>query len=84
MTSKRFCSYSKGVERCNFVGNLASDPLSSVAMTGCLGTEDVEFTIFSKNIGSMYRWTKEGEVEEIENPLKVGGSNKLFKLDLMD
>ena len=64
------------------MGKLASDPLSSIAMTGCLGSEDVEFTIFSKNIGSMYRWTKEGEVEEIENSLKVGGSNKLFKLDL--
>ena len=51
-------------------------------MTGCFGSEDVEFTIFSKNVGSMYRWTKEGEVEEIENPLKVGGSYKLFKLDL--
>ena len=64
------------------MGKLASDPLSSIAMTGCLGSEDVEFTIFSNNIGSMYRWTKEGEVEEIENALKVGGSNKLFKLDL--
>ena len=41
-------------------------------MTGCVGSGDVEFTIFSKNVGSMYRWTKEGEVEEIENPLKVG------------
>jgi len=59
-----------GLERCNFVGKLASDPLSSIAMTGCVGSEDVEFTIFSKNVGSMYRWTKEGEVEEIENPLK--------------
>ena len=53
-------------------------------MTGCFGSEDVEFTIFPKNVGSMYRWTKEGEVEEIENPLKVGGSYKLFKLDLMN
>merc|ERR1719507_733486 len=53
-----------GLERCNFVGKLASDPLSSIAMTGCVGSEDVEFTIFSKNVGSMYRWTKEGELED--------------------
>merc|ERR1719464_2686124 len=59
-----------GIEMCSYVGKLASDPLSSIAMTGCVGYDDVEFTIFSKNIGNMYRWTKEGEVEEIGEPLK--------------
>ena len=39
-----------------------------VAMTGCIGEEDVEFTILSTHTTNspMFKWTKEGKVEVVE------------------
>jgi len=52
------------VEQCVYFGHLANEPEACVAMTGCVGSDDVEFTIFSaQNKDShMYKWTKEGNV----------------------
>ena len=50
-----------------------------VAMTGCIGKEDVELTIFSTHATNspMFKWTKEGKVEVVEK------SNKVHRLLLM-
>ena len=38
-----------GKKYCRFVGQLASDPKTSVALTGCLNVEDVTVTILGQN-----------------------------------
>ena len=41
-------------------------------MTGCVGTDDVEFTIFSSHSESnIFKWTKDGNVEVIDDPSEV-------------
>jgi hypothetical protein len=44
-----------------------------VAMTGCIGKEDVEFTILSTHATNspMFKWTKEGKVEVVEKSNEV-------------
>ncbi len=46
-----------------------------VAMTGCPGERDVEFTILSQhNAGYyMYRWNKDGTIEGVESEKRVDG-----------
>ena len=58
---------------CNYFGSLEKEVDACVAMTGCVGFEDVEFTIMSaRTTGlSMFKWTKEGNVEIIESPFSV-------------
>ena len=60
-------------EGCHFSGHLANEPNSCVAMTGCIGSEDVEFTILSEHASQsgMYRWKRDGNVVAIESPWKV-------------
>ena len=62
-----------GKERCHYTGHLANEPEACVAMTGCLGSEDVEFTILSKHAAksNLLKWTKEGNVEIIDRSLMV-------------
>ena len=62
-----------GIERCHYFGHLANEPEACVAMTGCVGSEDVEFTIFSThaNESPMFKWTKDGNVEIIEKSFEV-------------
>ena len=61
------------VEACNYIGHLKKDPEACVAMTGCVGSEDVEFTILSDHAteSPMFKWTKEDTVEVIEHPYLV-------------
>ena len=56
------------VEKCRFVGHLESNHKSSIALTGCVGTEDVLITILSSNpmIQKMFLWKMDGEVEELK------------------
>ena len=60
-------------EACHYIGHLANEPEACVAMTGCVGSDDVQFTIMSAHAtdSPMYKWTKEGIVEIIESPFKV-------------
>ena len=60
-------------DHCNFIGHLANEPEACVAMTGCIGSEDVDFTILSEHApeSRLFKWTKEGHVEIIESGLKV-------------
>ena len=61
-----------GVERCHYNGHLEKEPEACVAMTGCVGTDDVEFTIFSSHSESnIFKWTKDGNVEVIDDPSEV-------------
>jgi len=55
-------------EHCNFFGKLAKEDVC-VAMTGCPGKDNLEFTIFSSHAknGGLYRWNKDGNVQVIES-----------------
>ena len=56
-------------EQCNYSGHLFSEPEACIAMTGCVGHEDVEFTIFSRQLNQSYlfKWNKEGNVEVLDD-----------------
>ena len=60
-------------DHCNFIGHLENEPEACVAMTGCLGSEDVHFTVLSAHTSEspMFKWTKEGSVEVIERSFQV-------------
>ena len=61
------------VEHCNYIGHLAKEPEACVAVTGCFGSENVHLTILSAHApeSSMFKWTKDGNVEIIESSFKV-------------
>ena len=67
---------------CAYVGHLEREPGACVAMTGCYGEEDVEFSIASKHsVGSgLYKWTLDGVVEIIPHSgSKVSQLNQNLK-----
>ena len=55
-------------EHCNFLGKLVKEDVC-VAMTGCPGQDDLEFTILSAHAtnGGLYRWNQDGNVQVIES-----------------
>merc|ERR1711935_1175613 len=56
-------------ERCHYIGHLANELTACVAMTGCVGSQDVQFTILSKHApnSSTFKWSKDGNVELMKN-----------------
>ena len=52
-------------------------------MTGCLGSEDILFTIMSVHAtdSPYFEWTKEGEVNAIDLEQIVSGNRKSFNLE---
>ena len=42
-------------------------------LTGCIGAEDLEFTILSAHAGNSpyYKWSRDGKVEVLDNPLRT-------------
>ena len=65
------------------MGHLEKEVSSCAAMTGCLGREDVEVTILSKQYteSTMFRWTADDRVRVIESPFrKVNAQIYLFFL----
>ena len=58
---------------CHFSGHLEHDSEACVGMTGCIGSDDVEFTIISDHASGsgMYKWKKDGNVEHISHPFEV-------------
>merc|ERR1739844_796269 len=58
-------------ERCHYIGHLANELTACVAMTGCIGSQDVQFTILSKHApnSSTFKWTKDGNVELMKNSM---------------
>ena len=67
------------VEQCVYFGHLANEPEACVAMTGCPGSEDVEFTILSTHneISHTFKWSKEGDVQILSRTVIL--LNKLIK-----
>jgi hypothetical protein len=61
------------IDHCNYIGHLANEPEACVAMTGCIGSEDIHLTILSSHAteSSMFKWTKDGNIEIIESGFKV-------------
>ena len=62
------------IEGCQFIGHLEKEQEACVAMSGCIGSEDVQFTIMSEHVteSSLLKWKKDGSVEHIKSPYKVG------------
>ena len=61
------------VEKCHFFGHLEGEPEACIALTGCPGSDDLEFTIMSEHSpDTMFKWTKNGEVQVIESPFNAG------------
>ena len=60
-------------EGCNYIGHLEIEKDACVAMTGCFGSDDIEFTIMSRHAtGSTgFVWTKEGEIHTVDGDKKV-------------
>ena len=60
-------------KECNYIGYLKNEPEACVAMTGCIGSEDVEFTILSTHVtkSPYFKWTKKGQVNILDNSFMV-------------
>merc|ERR1712008_304452 len=58
-------------ERCHYIGHLENEHTACVAVTGCVGSQDVQFPILSKHApkSSTFKWTKDGNVENMKNAL---------------
>merc|ERR1711910_177418 len=65
-------------EGCHFSGHLEKDSEACVGMTGCIGSEDVEFTILSNHAtgSGLYKWSKDGNVELLPHPFETGMKTK--------
>jgi len=59
----------EGEEICDYFGHLASDLTSCVAVTGCVGAEDLDITIMGERGGLYQMCGHTGEVTEIEPSL---------------
>ena len=61
------------ISSCNFVGHLENEKSACVSLSGCPGSDDLHFTINSKNSGSsnMYILKNNGEIELVESVFKV-------------
>ena len=61
------------IDGCHFIGHLEKEREACVAMTGCIGSEDLQFTIMSDHVteSSLLKWKKDGSVEHIKSPYRV-------------
>ena len=95
MVLKRFYptqeSRMAGTSSCNFVGHLENEKSACVSLTGCTGSDDLYFTINSKNSGlsNMYILRNNSEVELVESVFKVkheyqSSSNKVMHSPVKD
>jgi len=55
------------VEKCNFLGNLKSNSKVGVALTGCIGQDDVLITILFQNpsVIRRFQWSTDGRIIEL-------------------
>ena len=58
-----------GKPHCNFIGHLENEPTACVAVTGCYGVDNVEFTIKSRHLlsGNSFVMDPNGTLKEILN-----------------
>ena len=68
-----FYSENDNADGCHFLGHLKNEQEACIAMTGCIGSEDVEFTIMSEHApeNGLFKWKLDGNVEVIDHPFKV-------------
>ena len=71
-----------GAEECHYIGHLSKETNACVAMTGCVGSEDINLTIMSSHAKKsfMIKLTKENHVEIIESPFKVVNINSRYNI----
>ena len=86
-------------EHCNYYGHLKNDPNACVAVTGCYGQDDLEFTIMSDHTLSQNQFVLEkngqlkaiqndgimatGQIENSEEESRWNGRNLLLSFDLI-
>ena len=60
-------------EHCNYFGHLKNDPNACVAVTGCYGLDDMEFTIMSEHSAdqNMFVLEKDGKLRAVEIDKKL-------------
>ena len=70
---------------CNYLGHLLLEKDACVAMTGCIGMEDVVFTIMSKHATDSvnFVWTKEGKIHTVELDPFVSNLLNIFVFIIM-
>ena len=58
----------KNDKDCNYLGHLLHEKGACVAMTGCVGMENIVFTIMSEHATDSFHfvWTKKGEIHTVE------------------
>ena len=67
-------------EKCHFFGHLKGEPEACIALTGCPGSDDLEFTIMSEHsTDATFKWNKNGEVQLIESPFRDGKGRSLVR-----
>ena len=73
MILRHFYTENENVAGCHYFGQLEKEVDACVAMTGCIGSEDVSFTIMSEHspASGMYKWNRDGSVQNLENLSKV-------------
>ena len=69
MLRKHYFNEEDRMNECHYTGHLAHEKYACVSMTGCIGSEDILFTIISKHArdSPYFLWTKEGDVNVIES-----------------
>ena len=56
-------------KECSYIGHLAGEPNACLALTGCPGLDDyVELTILSEHFPGIFKWYKDGRVENVQTP----------------
>ena len=59
--------------KCHYFGHLAIERDACVAMTGCVGGDDIDFTIMSTHAkgSSGFVWTRNGDIFTLDSNAKV-------------
>ena len=86
MILRHFYTENENAAGCYYFGQLEKEVDACVAMTGCIGLEDVEFTILSERnkFSHMLRWKKDGNVEYVMSAFGVNILYTFYKtLDLI-
>ena len=60
-------------DHCNYFGRLKNDPEACVAVTGCYGMDDIEFTIMSEHAPKENKFVleKNGDLKVIKSVFEV-------------
>ena len=60
-------------EHCNYFGSLKNDPNACIAVTGCYGRDELEFTILADHAMSnhMFVLQKDGQLRTVESAINV-------------